>query len=53
MTLGPGPSGLTAAIKSMPDKEASIIAKRQREQAANMRRTLEGIKKAVTGIVSD
>jgi len=44
MTLGPGPSGLTAAIDAMPDKEAAIVASRQKHQTANMRRTIEGIK---------
>ncbi|MBT3247154.1 MAG: SRPBCC family protein [Actinobacteria bacterium] len=44
MVLGPGPSGLTAAIEAMPDKEAAIIASRQKGQAANMRRTIEGIR---------
>ncbi len=44
MVLGPGPSGLTAAIAAMPDKEAKIIANRQKGQTANMRRCVEGIK---------
>jgi len=44
MVLGPGPSGLTAAIEAMPDKEAAIIANRQKGQIANMRRTIEGIR---------
>jgi nitroreductase len=49
MILGPGPSGLTAAIASMPDKEARIIATRQRGQALNMRQTIEGIRDLVEG----
>jgi hypothetical protein len=44
MVLGPGPSGLTAAIAAMPDKEAAIIAHRQKGQATNMHRTIEGIR---------
>ena len=47
MVLGPGPSGLTAAIEAMPDKEAKIVANRQKGQAANMRRCVEGIKALV------
>jgi uncharacterized protein YndB with AHSA1/START domain len=42
--LGPGPSGLTAAIASMPDKEERIIARRQDEHRENMTRTVEGIR---------
>ena len=49
MVLGPGPSGLTAVIDAMPDKEAKIIANRQKHQAANMRRTIEGIRDLVEG----
>jgi hypothetical protein len=33
----------------MPDKEAKIIANRQNHQAANMRRTIEGIRDLVEG----
>ena len=44
MVLGPGTSGLTLAIDAMPDKEAAIIANRQKGQIANMRRTIEGIR---------
>ena len=44
MVLGPGTSGLTLAIDAMPDKEAAIIANRQKGQIANMRRTAEGIR---------
>jgi nitroreductase len=44
MVLGPGPSGLTVVIEAMPDKESAIIANRQKGQAANMRRTIEGIR---------
>ena len=49
MILGPGPSGLTIAIESMPDMETRIIARRQDEQTANMFRTVEGIRNLVEG----
>jgi len=49
MVLGPGPSGLTMIIGQMPDMEAKIIANRQKEQAANMRRCVEGIRDLVEG----
>lgn len=44
VTLGPGPSGTTAAIESMPDKEDRIIHRRISELHANMERTVLGIK---------
>jgi len=53
MVLGPGPSGLTAAIDAMPDKESKIIANRQNGQTANMRRCVEGIKALVEGADHD
>jgi hypothetical protein len=43
-SLGPGPSGLTQLIESMPDKEERIIARRLGEHEGNMRRCVEGIK---------
>ena len=43
-TMGPGASGTTAAIDSMPDKEARILRRRLGEVGANMQRTVEGIK---------
>lgn len=43
MSIGPGPSGLTAAIEAMPDKEPRILLRRVREHHANMVRTVEGI----------
>lgn len=46
VTLGPGLSGTTMAIASMPDKEDRIIHRRISELNANMRRTVEGIKAA-------
>jgi uncharacterized protein YndB with AHSA1/START domain len=42
--IGPAPSGLTAAIEAMPDKEERIIARRLSEHEANIVATLEGIK---------
>ncbi len=42
--LGPGPSGLTMAIESMPDKEDRIILRRLRGLHANMVNTVAGIK---------
>jgi hypothetical protein len=42
--MGPGPSGLTPAIERMPDREDDIVARRLGEWAANMRRTVAGIK---------
>lgn len=42
--LGPGNSGLTPALESMPEKAARIIAFRQDEHRANMQRVIEGVK---------
>lgn len=42
--LGPGPSGISAAIESMPDKEARILARRVDEHRANMQAVLDGLK---------
>ena len=42
--LGPAPSGLSAAIERMPDKEERIIERRLDEHRANMQRVLDGIK---------
>ena len=44
MRIGPGGSGLNAALDAMPEKESKILATRLREHRANMQRTLEGIK---------
>ncbi len=48
--LGPGPSGLTAAIASMPDKEERIVERRLEEHRANMQATVEGIKGLAEGL---
>ena len=45
-TIGPGPSGLSAAITRMPDKEDRIVARRLEEHERNMKATIEGIKKS-------
>ena len=44
--LGPGPSGITAAIESMPEKEPRILARRIDEHRVNMTKVVEGIKAA-------
>ncbi len=46
VVLGPGPSGITAAIAQMPDKEPRILARRIDEHRANMGRVIEAIKSA-------
>lgn len=43
--MGPAPSGLSIAITAMPDKEDRIVARRLEEFEANIRATLEGIKR--------
>ena len=45
--LGPGESGLTAAIASHPEAEEAIIEKRLRHLQENMVKTLEGIRRRV------
>ncbi|MEM8923229.1 MAG: nitroreductase family protein [Actinomycetota bacterium] len=47
--VGPGPSGLTMAAESMPDKEPRIIERRMQEHFANMTAVAEGIKAAAEG----
>jgi uncharacterized protein YndB with AHSA1/START domain len=44
--LGPGPSGLTARIAELPDREEDIIAARTAEHRRNMQMTLAGLKTA-------
>ncbi len=44
LRLGPGRSGLSAAIDAMPDKEPKIIARRLDEHRANMQKVVEAIK---------
>ena len=43
MSMGPGPSGISIAIASMPEKEPRILRRRVAEHHANMTRTLAGI----------
>lgn len=45
--IGPGPSGLSAVIATMPDKEARIIDRRLADFAAGIRANLAGIKAAI------
>ena len=42
--MGPGPSGITAVIDQMPDKEEKIVARRLGEWRTNMAATVAGIK---------
>jgi uncharacterized protein YndB with AHSA1/START domain len=42
--MGPGSSGLTAAIEARPDREERIIERRLGEWRRNMQATVEGIK---------
>ena len=44
MSMGPGPSGISMAIDSMPEKEPRILHRRVGEHHANMVRTVEGIR---------
>ncbi len=45
--LGPGRSGLTAAIDAAPDREEQIIDRRLANLQENMVKTLEGIRRLV------
>ncbi|HEX3004106.1 MAG TPA: SRPBCC family protein [Angustibacter sp.] len=47
--MGPAPSGLTAAITAMPEKEERIVARRLEEWERNMRATLDGLKEMAEG----
>jgi hypothetical protein len=44
MQIGPGPSGISAAIEAMPDKESRILHRRLKEHSTNITATLAGIK---------
>ncbi|HET9771269.1 MAG TPA: SRPBCC family protein [Acidimicrobiia bacterium] len=48
--MGPGPSGMTAIIEKMPDKEEKIIGRRLEEWQANMAATINGIKDLAEGV---
>ena len=45
--MGPGSSGITAAIEARPDREDDIIERRLGEWRSNMTATVEGIKASV------
>ncbi len=45
MQMGPAPSGLSAAIESMPDKEQKIVFVRMREFETAIGKTLAAIKR--------
>ena len=45
MQMGPAPSGLSAAIESMPDKEQKIVFVRMREFEAAMGKTAAALKR--------
>lgn len=47
LILGPGPSGITRAINSMPEKEPRILHRRIEEHRGNMQKVVDGIKAAV------
>jgi len=49
LSIGPGPSGITFAIQSMPEKEPRILRRRILEHHANMERTVQGIKVIAEG----
>ncbi|MEU8736446.1 SRPBCC family protein [Streptomyces halstedii] len=49
VTLGPGPSGLTAYIARAPEREEEVIAYRFDELAKGMDLTLQGVKAAAEG----
>lgn len=44
LILGPGPSGISAVIAAMPDKEPKILVRRIQEHRANMQRVVAGMK---------
>jgi nitroreductase len=48
-TMGPGPSGTSAAITAHPGKEHRVLRRRIDEVQANMQRTVDGIKDLAEG----
>lgn len=46
--LGPGPSGLTAAIEQRPDDEEAIVDRRLARLAESMQRNVEAVRDTVT-----
>jgi len=47
LIVGPGPSGISAVIASMPDREPRILFRRIEEHRANMQRVVDGVKAAL------
>lgn len=47
--MGPGPSGLTAFIATMPDREGRIISGRMTEWRESMTAALEGVRQLIKG----
>lgn len=47
--LGPGPSGLTAAIEKYPEREHEIIERRNEAQRQSMQAVVDGVKTLVEG----
>ncbi len=45
--LGPGPSGISMAIASMPEKEPRILRRRITEHRANMQQVVDGMRAAL------
>lgn len=48
-TMGPGRSGLSAAIEAAPEREEQIVGRRLEEYRTNMAANLEGIQDLATG----
>ena len=49
MQIGPGESGISDAIRQMPDKEHRILRRRLAEHQANMQASLAGVKGRAEG----
>ncbi len=47
VVIGPGPSGISAAIEAMPDKEPRILQRRVEEHRGNMTAVIQAIAAAV------
>ncbi len=47
VVLGPGPSGISAAIEAMPEKEPKILFRRMEEHRGNMQNVVDGVKSAL------
>jgi nitroreductase/uncharacterized protein YndB with AHSA1/START domain len=52
-TIGPGPSGTSAAIENNPGKEDRVLSRRLAEVRANMERTVAGVKDLAETPTSD